>query len=161
MRWPLPEAKRMHPNYIDRQWLACCDGWASILCKDLRELLHTWLTQDHDVQFILRAPPWSQGLSCRPPQMCTKCCLYYVSNRKRYDLRMLAVQQDGYAIEWIPQNEQTKELCLAAVRQNGLALESVRAQTKLICRVACAQNPEARMYIISRRYNTPALRPRV
>ena len=36
-----------------------------------------------------------------------------------------AIQQSGWALEFVPGSVITSELCLAAVQQNGLALEHV------------------------------------
>lgn len=40
-------------------------------------------------------------------------------------LRLVAVQQTGWALEFVPKAVLTEAICLAAVRENGLALELV------------------------------------
>jgi hypothetical protein len=60
-----------------------------------------------------------------------------------YELCLLAVQEIGYALRFIPREMQTEELCLAAVRRNGCALEYVWKQTPEICQAAIQQDPEA------------------
>ena len=44
---------------------------------------------------------------------------------------MAAVNQNGYALEFV--REQTPEICLAAVNQDGYALKFVRKQTPEFC----------------------------
>ncbi|HWS28307.1 MAG TPA: DUF4116 domain-containing protein [Xanthomonadales bacterium] len=53
---------------------------------------------------------------------------------------MLEVLRDGLALRNIPQDEQTPELCLAAVQRNGLALEYAGHKSEEICARALAQN---------------------
>ena len=43
--------------------------------------------------------------------------------------------------------EQTPEICLAAVQQNGRALMYVKEQTSDICLAAIKQNPEAKVFV--------------
>ena len=43
--------------------------------------------------------------------------------------------------------EQTEEICLAAVQQNGLALKYVKEQTELICSEAVRQDKCAIIYV--------------
>ncbi len=47
-----------------------------------------------------------------------------------HELCMAAVQQDGWALQYV--KEQTPELCMAAVKQNGYALEYVRPEFKYL-----------------------------
>jgi len=61
------------------------------------------------------------------------------------ELCKLAVQQNGYALEYI--NEQTEELCKLAVQQNGYALQFVKEQTEEICKLAVQQNGYALDYV--------------
>ena len=49
-----------------------------------------------------------------------------------------AVKQNGEALEYV--KEQTPEICIAAVKQNGDALQYVKEQTKEICLEAVKQN---------------------
>ena len=51
---------------------------------------------------------------------------------------LAAVTQDGFALEHV--KEQTPEICLAAVQQNGCALEHVKEQTPEICLAAVTQD---------------------
>jgi len=63
------------------------------------------------------------------------------------ELCLLAVQQNGYAIQFV--KDQTEDICLAAVQQNGLALKYVfpECQTYMICRAAIENNPDAIVHI--------------
>ncbi|EQF29612.1 hypothetical protein QEW_4659 [Clostridioides difficile CD160] len=56
-----------------------------------------------------------------------------------------AVIQDGRALEYV--KEQTPEICLAAVMQDGRALEYVKKQTIKICVEALKQNRHAIRYV--------------
>ena len=47
------------------------------------------------------------------------------------ELCLAAVKQDGIALKYV--KEQTPEICLAAVKQNGFALKYVKKQTPEIC----------------------------
>ena len=61
-------------------------------------------------------------------------------------VRMVAVQQQPYVIQSVPQ---TEKICLAAVKQNGMALRCVDDQTFEICCEAVKQDPEAIEFIRS------------
>lgn len=52
----------------------------------------------------------------------------------------LIVQQNGLALQYV--ENQTPEICLAAVRKNGRALQHVKNQTPEICLAAVRQNPK-------------------
>jgi hypothetical protein len=58
---------------------------------------------------------------------------------------MAAVRQNGYALEYV--NEQTEEICIAAVRQNGYALEYAKIQNELMCLEAINTNPFIIQYV--------------
>ena len=47
----------------------------------------------------------------------------------------------------LPPEEQTSELCMAAVKQNGQALEYVKKQTPEICMAAVKQGERALEYV--------------
>jgi hypothetical protein len=68
------------------------------------------------------------------------------------ELCIAAVQQDGLALEYV--KEQTPELCLAAVQQNGCALRHVDEQTPELCLAAVQQDGCALEYVKKR---TPEL----
>lgn len=57
------------------------------------------------------------------------------------ELCMAAMRRDGMALEYV--RAQTPDICLAAVQQNGLALKHVRVQTYAICMAAVRQNANA------------------
>jgi len=58
---------------------------------------------------------------------------------------LAAVSQNGYALEYV--KNKTPEICLAAVNQNGLALQFVKNQTPELCLAAVNQNGNALKYI--------------
>lgn len=57
------------------------------------------------------------------------------------EICLAAVQQDGLALEFI--KEQTPKICLAAVKEGGLALKYVKKQTPEICLAAVKENEAA------------------
>jgi hypothetical protein len=60
-----------------------------------------------------------------------------------------AVQYDGYALKYVPENLRTEEICKIAVQQNGYALEYVpiKLRTEEICHLAVQQNGMALQYV--------------
>ena len=56
------------------------------------------------------------------------------------------VKQDGFYLKRILKN-QTREICLAAVRRNGMALQFVKEQTEEICLEAVKQKGSALKYV--------------
>jgi hypothetical protein len=79
-----------------------------------------------------------------------KCFLSFVKDPRKEicdeiineETSKLAVQKNGWALEFIKPEFQTEEICKLAVMQNGLALEFVKPefQTEEICRLAVTQN---------------------
>lgn len=53
------------------------------------------------------------------------------------------LSQEGMRLRLIPIEERTDDLCLIAVKQNGMVLQFVRNQTEEICLAAITQNPDA------------------
>jgi hypothetical protein len=62
---------------------------------------------------------------------------------RSYELCLLAVQQNPYALDYV---NQTEELCKLAVRQDGKALQYVKNQTEDICKLAVQQDGIALYY---------------
>ena len=56
------------------------------------------------------------------------------------EICLVAVRQDGMNLKFV--NEQTPEICLAAVQQNGDVIVFVKEQTPEICLTAIRQNGE-------------------
>jgi hypothetical protein len=83
----------------------------------------------------------------------------YIKNKK-YDLCLEAVRQDGIALQYIKENQQTEELCLEAVKQNGLALQYVGNELKSfrICLAAVKQNGLAIQYVKDEIYDIELFR---
>ena len=68
--------------------------------------------------------------------------LQYIKEQEQTpELCMTAVRQNGRALEFV--KEQTPELCMAAVRQAGYALDYVKEQTPEVCLGAVRQNGRA------------------
>ena len=57
------------------------------------------------------------------------------------------VSYHGLALQFVDAENQTPEICLAAVKQNGLALKYVEKQTHEICLEALKQNYNASWYV--------------
>lgn len=73
----------------------------------------------------------------------------YINNIKNEGFQfpesnLRAVKYDGTAIKYM---DETIELALAAVQQNGLAIKFVKNQTKEVCEAAVNQNPFALQFI--------------
>ena len=58
---------------------------------------------------------------------------------------LAAVKQDGNALQYV--EEQTETICLAAVEQDGCALQYVREQNEAICLAAVKQDGYALPYV--------------
>lgn len=57
------------------------------------------------------------------------------------------VKHEGFILYNIPPEEQTPEICLAAVQNCGMALFAVHSQTPVICRASIKQNPHALQFV--------------
>ncbi|MGX9757739.1 hypothetical protein ACWYRQ_15780 [Clostridioides difficile] len=70
-----------------------------------------------------------------------------------YEMCIESIKKDGLFLKDIRwdeldfNKEQVNNLCLMAVKENGLALEYVKNQTEEICREALRQNKQAVIYI--------------
>ena len=66
-----------------------------------------------------------------------------------YDLCMAAVKDNGSALEYVPEEFLTPELCLAAVERSGFALRFVPAEmkTEALCLAACRTYGVALKYV--------------
>ena len=154
-------------DYIERQWLALCGGWGSVLCRGLRLLLLTWLNQDHDVLYARMCVPNARcdkhlrnrsecwGQSCVPDSMCSDhfwgvksgCWAKHLLQPGRHDIHMLLVQCNPDNLSSVPAEQQTEELCLAAVQRDGMVLVWVRSQTPEVVQAALNQEPAANIFV--------------
>jgi hypothetical protein len=69
---------------------------------------------------------------------------HYVKNQTT-EICMAAVKQNGYALEFV--KEQTPEICMAAMKQDGLAVRYIKEQTHELCIAAVEQNGHALKYL--------------
>ena len=67
------------------------------------------------------------------------------ANEQTPEICLAAVQQNGFALQYV--KKQTPELCLMAVQQNGNSLQYVKKQTHEICLAAVQQSEDALQYI--------------
>ena len=65
--------------------------------------------------------------------------------KRNIDICLAAVNQNGYALQYV--HEQTPGICLAAVNENGCALKYVHEQTHEICLAAVNENVRALEYV--------------
>jgi len=65
------------------------------------------------------------------------------------ELNNIAVSQNGLALQYVPYEHITEELCEIAVRQNGLALQYIPHEhiTEKLCRIAVKQNGYILQYV--------------
>lgn len=63
------------------------------------------------------------------------------------DMCIAAVRQNGLALKFIKNRYKTPKICVIAVGQNGLALKHANKQDEKICVTAVKQNPMAMEYV--------------
>ena len=68
-----------------------------------------------------------------------------VGIKSQQEIDLAAVMQNGYALQYV--KDQTPEICMAAVNQNGYALQYVKDQTLDICLAAIKQDRGALKYV--------------
>jgi len=66
------------------------------------------------------------------------------------EMCLLAVKQNGMALQFV--KNQTEQICLLAVKQNGMALQFVKNQTNEICLSAVQQNGMALQFVNDKEY---------
>ena len=71
--------------------------------------------------------------------------LYNMSNNQTPEICMEAVKQNGRALQYV--REQNKDICMEAMKQSGRALQYVNNQTPEICMEAVEQNGLALQYV--------------
>jgi hypothetical protein len=85
-----------------------------------------------------------------------KDCIVFVSRdglllrfvRNQTDaIRLAAVQQNGMAIQFVPWMDQSDAINLVAVQQNGMALQFICNQKPIIFITACHQNELALQFV--------------
>jgi hypothetical protein len=71
---------------------------------------------------------------------------------KTPELCLIAVQETGYALQYVPEDMKTPELCLIAVQKNGWMLQCVpeHVQTDEIIAAALQNNPDAIQFVKKR-----------
>ena len=67
--------------------------------------------------------------------------------KQNFDMCLTSVSADGCQLEFVNPALQTEELCLAAVKQGGTALEYVQNQTPELCLEAVKQSGWALQYV--------------
>jgi len=96
-----------------------------------------------------------QSLSDGPDEFAQVCARYghaleYVPQEHRTpELCAIACAQDGYALEYVPKEHRTPELCAIACAQDGKALTLVpqERRTPELCAIACANDGRALVYV--------------
>ena len=70
-------------------------------------------------------------------------------NPDNYHKCLNAVKQNGWKIQYIPEDKLTEELCLTAVKQNGYAIKFIRKdkRTEEICIIAIEKEKSLIQYI--------------
>lgn len=69
------------------------------------------------------------------------------TNEQKYQEHLQKVKEDPFYLKYMPKDEQTEELCLTAVQENGWALAYVQEQTPTICLEAVRQDGWALQYV--------------
>ena len=60
---------------------------------------------------------------------------------------LIAVKQNGYALQYVPFKIQTYKICLEAVKKHGLALQYVKKQTPKVCLEAIKQDKASYIHV--------------
>ena len=74
---------------------------------------------------------------------------YVPDDMKTNEIYKTAVQQNGYILEFVPEDKKTDEICETAVKQNGWALEYVPEDKKTdeLCKIAVRQCVQALIFV--------------
>jgi hypothetical protein len=67
--------------------------------------------------------------------------------KQEEDICIVAVRQNGLALRFIKNRYKTARICIIAVGQNGLALKHVKDQNEKMCLTAIKQNPMAIKFV--------------
>jgi len=67
-------------------------------------------------------------------------------HRRTYDYCKMAVTNNGIALKYVPEKFRTEEICNIALGKNGLALKYIRNQKIDYCKLAIKQNYKASSY---------------
>ena len=76
--------------------------------------------------------------------MLSRCWYKSIITREDYET---ALRSAGLALQFVPRNRRTKQLCEIALRQNGMAIQYVPKQTEHLCWIALLQIPDAIEFI--------------
>jgi len=91
---------------------------SAVLCADVRGLIADYLYRDPDYLYVTQCDrSWCHTHTMHK----TRCCLAHVETPTHL-LCLTAVQQEGCALQFVPEPLRTEALCLAAVQQDGYAL---------------------------------------
>lgn len=74
-------------------------------------------------------------------------------NRLKQNHYISSVRRDGYKLEKVPEQLQTPEICMEAVKQCSDALQYVINQTPKICITAIENDPHALKYVRDKTYD--------
>jgi hypothetical protein len=95
-------------------------------------------------------PEWSDYVQCRHAVRQNGYALEFVKDDEMsQELCQLAVRQNGFALKFVKDDEMSQELCQLAVRQNGFALKFVKDDfmTRQLCYMAIQQNGFALKFV--------------
>jgi hypothetical protein len=126
----------------------------SATCKDIRKLF--FVNQVLGRCLILKRKVTLQDVTL-DEIIQNPCSIKYTRNLTP-EMCLIAVQQTGYALQYVPREYQTPEMCLAVVQQNGYALRYVpwEHRTPEICLAAVQQKGDALQYI-PHEFQTPKI----
>jgi hypothetical protein len=97
----------------------------------------TSMTKEQIIEMCLTAIKRNSSLTLKLIQK-NKHIISNLEKNQIQQLYLAAVEQDGFALEYI--TDQTDEICLKAVQQNGFALRHIKNQTIELCDTAYKQN---------------------
>ena len=73
--------------------------------------------------------------------------LYIEKLEQTDELCLIAVQNNGLALQWIDDAHQTPEICFEAIKNYGPALEWVQKQTSQLCLIAVSNEHRSIKYV--------------
>jgi hypothetical protein len=108
--------------------------------------MSTYQTSDMPYSAIRALPAYSYGLFRKKDEAFNPSKINPLIQTED-DALAVILQEGGFALRNISRDLRTQRVCLAAVQENGYALEFVKKQTLEICMAALRQNRDAEQFI--------------
>ena len=148
-----------HNGYQYKEGLNClngefnnekiCDSGGLYFCR--KEDIGKWINYNDKVMYYI----WDVEL-CEDSKIVDmgdklKTDKFILTNKREKwnddEFCKLAVQQDGYTLQYVKPELMTDEICKLAVKKNCYALQFIEEQTDEICKLAVQQNSYVLKYV--------------